>query len=696
MPEATVKLPNGRTVIVRGDSQASVMARIEQVRAENQNDPNRNVWQGEGPSPGIRQAVNDLNPIQAGFYAAGSAVNDVVENIGRLGYRAGEAMGLVSPEQVSAYDSRATENDNVDRAMVQERPVATGIGRTAGQIGMFAAVPGGVQGSLAARMATGALAGATTAALSTGVDENPYTNFAIGAGFGAGAPILINGVSLAVRKLAKKPIQVMVDGKFTDEALDFLQRSEIEPGTLNREVATELRRVGALTREQAERFNLFQQFDPNMNPTMAQLTQTADDFKRQQELFKSSGVVREVLDNQDRIIKANVDQWIESTGGVTRDSMDAGTAVSGAINARINAADQAVDAVYAAAREALSDNKVIRPSNLGRTLNAFRSDDNATQGLLSAVKGDLVRRGIMTESGRIQGRISADVAESVRQNINALISENPSARSRVGRALKDAFDEDVAAAVGDDLFKPARAAKSALERSLERARVNRRDVGADTLLENLISNRSAPEVIVPQILRRTTRVQDVRQMMAFLESGSAQDIANGRQAIAELRSAVIRELYEKAASGKAETGDLLFSGKAFARQLDAIGQSKLEAIFDQETLVNLGRLRRIGELRTPVTGTALGLGPSGQGMLAGAREIGSRLMNNADEQTRMFVNLTRILTRTSQDVSDISRMVAPAQTTEAGIRAASEIRRIPVSGSVGAVTADRLQMGSEE
>ncbi len=688
MAEARIKLPDGRTAIVRAETREELIAKVERVTAGFKTSASE-----PKPVDPLQQTARDTSPLMAALVGAGSAVNDVGENLGRLGARAGRAFGVLGQRDVDAYDQEMSQDDEAFRALREERPYSAGGGRLAMQIGMTAPVPGGVAGGMLTRMGTGALAGGASAALTSGPDDDPYTSFAVGAAAGAAAPLVVAGISSAITRLSKKPMQVMVDGKFTDEALDFLEKAKISPDDLNRETVLELRKVGALTKEQAERFNLFKEFDPRLEPTQAQLTRTRTDFVVQQSAAKRSNIVSKALDEQEAIIRENVDSMIDAFGGRAVDSVDASNVLTTAVQKRINDADAAVDAVYKAAREALSDEKAIRADRLAATLRAYASDDPSTQGMLSAVQGDLTRRGILSESGRLQGRVSAEVAERVRQHINALIAENPSARSRIGRELKAAFDEDVAAAVGDDLFKPARAAKTKLERMLERARRTRRDNAPDTLLERVIDGRQSPDQLIPEIMARknTSRAEDVEQLMAFLKSGDAGDIQQGAEAIAELRSGIVRELLAKAnmGSGVTEAGVPIFSGAKFGKALDAMGNRKLSAIFDEDQLILLGRLRRVGDIRTPLPGTALGTGPTGLGM----ELVDNRLMNMADKWTGGFASIVRELTIGR---AEARALLAPARPTEQALRAAGRVRARPVPGSVGAVTADRLQSGSEE
>lgn len=638
----------------------------------------------------LREDVRGMSGPDVRLIAMGSAVNDVLENLDRLGMRAGQAFGVLGEEDIARNEKRLSADDEAFNRLREERPVNTAVGRGLAQAGMFAAVPGGASGNLAARSATGALAGGTTAAISSGVGEDPYESFAIGATFGAMAPAVAGGISRAINRFAKKPIQVIRDGKFTDDAIELLKKQDISPDRLTQETARELRKAGALTKEQAERFNLFQEFDPGFNPTQAQVTQRGEDFIRQQELAKGSNAIRSTLDNQERIIAEKVDDLATALGGRAVDNVDAGISIANITQGRINSADDAVSAAYQAVRDNLPGEKVISPKGLVAQLRKFAPQDKASDGLVSAIWGDLKQRGLITKSGKIQGRVSADVAEEIRKNINAIASENPQARSRIARELKNALDDDVGRAVGDDLFKPARDAKARLERSLERTRATRRDVGKRTLLEDIVENRANPDDLVTKIMRRSTRTDDVDQLMSFLKSGSPEERAAGQEAISELRSAIIRELYQKAASGKTEAGGLMFSGKAFAKELDKIGGEKLRAIFEPETLSQLGMLRRIGELRTPVQGTALGLGPSGQG----AMEVRNTIIDAADEATGRFLRLSQKLLGARKDLSEIKQLLQPAQTTEAALRASQRIRARPMPGAVGAVTADRLQEGN--
>lgn len=616
--------------------------------------------------------------------AAGTFFNDVGENAARAGQWIGEKLGYVGPRDRARLESEMSVGDDAERYLEQERPGDYAAGRYGTEAAVYSVIPGGAKGGLIRRTVTGGLSGGMTAAASTRPDEDIWTRFFVGASFGAAAPVVVNGLSRAISRLAGKKVQAVVDGKLTDEAVDLIRKNDLSPEQFNQSVAKEMRAAGILSREEAKRFNLFQDF--GLDPTKAQVTGKGSDFMRQQELAKGSNALRSQLDTQEAIIHQKVDDFIQALGGRSVDSVDAGNMVANAVYSKINAADSAIDEAYAAARSAAPDVKSISLKRLTGLIRA-RGPENAD--FAKALLNDLKLRGIVSDDGRLQGRISAEVAEEVRKNINALISESPRDRSRLGRMFKEAVDDDVASALGEDVFAGARSAKARLENSLNRARVTRRSRNAPTLLEEIIEDRASanPDALMQKVVRRSTRTVDVKQMLAFLRSGDAQDIEAGKAAIQEMRSAIVRDMFSKSLYGKTEDGIQMFSGSRFAKELDKIGNEKLAALFEPEQLTYLGQLRRIGEMRMPTTGSGTGMGPS-------APAIAELAIDMADMKTAGLVRALRGALRIGRDSSDVSQFMNPAKGTEKALRISKRAR--PYAGSVGAVTADRLVEGTEE
>lgn len=691
--EAIVTLPDGRKAKVTGNTQEEVMARVDYVRAQLVAPDTERLMSQNETRLAQQKVAEDLSTPQAMLAAAGSAFNDLGENFSAAGQYVGEQVGILGPNDRAKMERSNAADDEGFRALRDNRELETTVGRGGAQAAMFLGVPGGATGGIARRAVTGAMAGGVTAAASTGLDESPYTNFFVGSTFGALAPAVVSGISNVIRNFSSKPIQVISEGRLTPEAIQALELAEVAPEELSEFVATQLRKDGVLSVDEANRFNLFQEFDPNFSPLKAQITQKGSDFIEMQELAKSSNLVRTTLDNQEKIIGQKFDDLIFTLGGQNADTVDASIAVTAAVRNRVEAADQAVSEAYKAAAAAANKQNIVKPGSLYSKLNAFASDDQSTGGLLSAVMGDLKRRGIVSSDGKLQGKVSVEVAEEVRKNLNALIAENPKARARAGKILKDALDADVERIVGEDVFKGARASKARLERSLEAEKATRRLADRDTLVEKLIEGRANPDTLINQIMNKSTRSEDVEHLVSFLKSGTRAEIEAGEQALAEIRSSLVRELMKKSMFGKTEDGGLMFSGKAFAKALDGVGNQKLSRIFDQGALSALGQLRRIGELRTPVQGTALGLGPTGQGM----GMLRDTAMSLADAQTARFVALVMRLTdvkKLREHSRAVSGQMNPLKETEQAFTTKPNARGARAAGSAmsltGAVTADRL------
>jgi len=586
-------------------------------------------------------ALGEILGSKTGRIGIGKSLNDYRENLIRFGQTAGEMVGVLGPNDRAQMEKQLGSNDDADRAFAKAQPTADLAGGMVADAAMTAWVPGSVGRGVLGAVSGAALGGATVLA-GTGVDESPWANFGIGAALGAAAPLIGAAVGKVVNRLTTKPIQVInpTTRQFTPEAMQALEKAGTTPEQFVDEVALSLREKGA-TKEMLERFNLFKEL--GLEPTLPQVTRKNSDFLLQQEFRKDSNALTTHLANQDKILGQHMDRMITNAGGQAVDNIDAGILLSRTIFDRVNEVDAGIDDAYKAARLQANKAKIVSVPRLAAKLRAFAKDDNATNGLISSVVGDLEQRGLLSEMSAKGRKGSVELVEEVRKTINSLSGENPQARSRVARQLKEALDDDVAAAVGDDVFKPARQMKAQFERSLERARTTRRDAGKDTLLEMMIDNRSSPDQLVDAVMRKSTRSEDVSHLRNFLESGSPEQVQAGKQAIAEVKTAILRDVYKKATAGNGgltEEMTLEFSGPKFKKALDSIGNQKLTALFDGEELSLLGKLSRVGELRVPTPMTQLGGGPSSAGMLASAGKDAMALMDVGDPQTSAFARLT--------------------------------------------------------
>ncbi|MCZ6643694.1 MAG: carboxypeptidase-like regulatory domain-containing protein [Gammaproteobacteria bacterium] len=106
---------------------------------------------------------------------------------------------------------------------------------------------------------------------------------------------------------------------------------------------------------------------------------------------------------------------------------------------------------------------------------------------------------LMDDDFNIVGRIDVDTAEEVRKFINSHHGSTSDFGRGVMHELKEALDEDVFSAAGEDVFKRARSAKAAFEQGLSRAKVSKFDKRRTSLVRDIVENKIDPGEVGNQI-----------------------------------------------------------------------------------------------------------------------------------------------------------------------------------------------------
>lgn len=431
------------------------------------------------------------------------------------------------------------------------------------------------------------------------------------AGDAAGRILVGTLARIAARKSPRAPV-VDETGKFTDEAIDTLR--QMDQGQLDDQIGKELARQNVLTAKEAQRFNMFK--DAGVQPTRANLTQNIDDWKFQQEAVKSSGPVREVVDQQNRAMSGLFDDAITRTGSQTGDSFATGSSVSDFITNNAVKLDKNISNLYKQAGDLADSRPIIDIGRLSRTLAQKSGDNQLSGGVISSVRSALKQRGLgarptssATSATRINKtpnrRINAREAEDIRIELNKIFeAANPRGRQII-RELKNALDEDVFASVGDDFFKEARAAKAKFEQELSPELVSKFDKTRRTLPRDILEGRVQPDDVFKKSIT-SGKVRDLKDLKRYLLRQP-----EGAQPWNDLRGETIRHLQQKATIGETANGATI-SGTRLKKALDDIGTEKLKILFSPEEMKALGRLRQIGELRIPDPAVGTGMGPTAQ------------------------------------------------------------------------------------
>jgi hypothetical protein len=489
-------------------------------------------------------------------------------------------------------------------------------------------------GILRQGLAQGAAAGLTEVArdigsqIGGGTDEVSATNLDVGtigvtAGFGALAPAIGSALSKVLAKsVPGRQVKVLnSDGTLSDDALRMISESA-DPAAVSRSVAAQLVDDGVLTPEQAKTFNLFR--SQGVNPTRANLTQTADDWQLQQSSIKNSGPLRTAVDQQDVALASRGQQLADATGGTPGDLYSTGQSIHSAVSRRALDEDQMINGLYRMARDRASDSSVVGVNSTVTKLREVAQQDTLSGGAVSAIKGELQRRGLMNNKWRPQGRMTVEQAEEIRQVMNQFYgnTQNPQAREVI-KTLKSALDDDVFRATGDDLFKEARAARAQFSRNIERSRVNKFDKSQKSLVQDILDNKINPEQVFERVVvQRGYGVDDLRGLRNYLTNGTPEQVAQGQQALNDMRRQAIDFMFDRATSGAGRTEvGVAFNGTGFRKAMDQIGSRKLEVLFTPDEMRSLAAVRSITEARIPVTMTQQGRGPTEVAMEALQREL---------------------------------------------------------------------------
>lgn len=390
---------------------------------------------------------------------------------------------------------------------------------------------------------------------------------------------------------AGKPVVGLDDaGKFTPEGLEAIRIAN-----------------GDEAAQAASRFNLFKEYDVPAN--RFNVSQATDDAVIQQSGLKRTGRISEQVAEQDSRLTEIVDNKVESFGSSANDLPETNANIFESVDNVVKELDDAINQAYVTAREGASTTAVVKFDGLIDTLRKNASKNSITNGVISAVRGDLENLGLIKGLKKVDntGMRVAD-AENVRQTLNKYFEgANPQARSVI-RELKDSLDDDVARVAGEDVFQGARAAKTRYHQIIERAKRDKRDKTKGSFLESVIDNKIPEDKIVPRLL--TSRLDDFKSFKGFLLNDAGQA---GKQSFKDIQAQVLRDALQSATKtmGKSEGGIPVFNSRLFANHFKSLrGSGKFKELFNSAEQKLIDDIIKMGSLRVPQNIVQQGKGAS--------------------------------------------------------------------------------------
>ena len=490
-----------------------------------------------------------------------------------------------------------------------------------------------------------------------------------------GLPIIGRiGGSLIRRVLGKSPKGAVIDaaGNPSKEFTKALDEAGLKFEDILDDAAGELK--GQVTDPgQAARKALLE--SEGFTPTKAQVTRKAADFQTQQEAGKTSTKVRAALERQEALLSTRFDNAVIETGG--KAAKPTNTVIDSVVE-KASVLDKEVSRLYKVAREVAPGEKNVRPNSLVETIRRLSPQNRKGGFNVESIVGDLQSKGLIDKDLNIQGRVSVEVAEDARQFMNKLFDPQNGFGNDQLRQLKEALDADVFRSAGKDVFNQGRAAKTAFEKELTRAKISKFDSRKANLVRDVLENKINPDTLAKDVVfSKKWRDTDIKQLKDYLSNTDT-----GKAAFNDLRADVLQNIKNKAFIGAVdEQGFQSLSRDKLEKALKEVGQSKLNVLFTPKESGFLNRMLKVSKIREPVRGTVLGEGPSGQAINKLRAEIrkGSILANLADSFS--FDKTGRAVLKASPE--KITKPLAGSQTRQA----------IALGG--GAISADALGESNE-
>lgn len=377
-----------------------------------------------------------------------------------------------------------------------------------------------------------------------------------------------------------------------------------------------------------QRQEAFERMD--LTPTEAQRTRSPNLFKDQQDMIKYDEQVRYAIETQDRKLFEQATARAEQAraGATTEDS------VSNVILNRTRQRDLEINQAYEDLAARAGDKPVMVFSELTKKVNQFLGEDELTAGAVNAVRKRMIDSGIIDKYGKLKQvkpdntlltankpwepeRFTVKKAEKLRQYMNDLYAHIPADKPR-GRQLinqlKKALDADSYASTGDDIFKQARDAHYAKEQGLSKQRASEYSRNKVSLVRDILQDKVAGEDLFRKVTgaRSKYKAADLIDLKRYLLEEDPTDVEAGLRAWNNIRADALEHIRDLSSKGpESEEGFKSITRAGLDQAFRSIGDSKMRVLFNADERKFLANLAEVARYREPISGTALGSGPSG-------------------------------------------------------------------------------------
>jgi hypothetical protein len=306
-------------------------------------------------------------------------------------------------------------------------------------------------------------------------------------------------------------------------------------------------------------------------------------------------VARDQLAKEQQAIKSYASNIVADTGATAGTPEAIGQSIRAPLQGLSDYFDAQIGKLYDAAKENAGGMGAVDPKNL----NALIGNNDFRESLLSSPAGTTLLGSIERQIKRFQGAPipgetpppapnTVNSAENLRKWLNSQWSPG---NSRLIGQVKEALDTDVANAGGSGVFDQARALHGLRKDTLDNPN------GISKLLTEKgpggINQAIPDEKVASNLLTMPTgQFSHVLETLSSLPDNLA---PQGNQAIAEIRGALAKRIYQAGDSGGTQNGPSMWNAANVTRAMNA-NRSKMDMLFTPEQLDRFNTLHDVGHI----------------------------------------------------------------------------------------------------
>lgn len=303
--------------------------------------------------------------------------------------------------------------------------------------------------------------------------------------------------------------------------------------------------------------------------------------------------MRAQLANEQAALKNYGQNIIESTGSSAQTPEAMGQSIRAPLQGLSDHYDNAIGQLYQAADQRAAGVPNVQPNAFGKLLdtNSMFAGKAENSSLRRGINAYTREQGIVDADGNLQP-ITVQQAEGLRQYLNSQWS--PQNSGLIGK-IKEALDTDVTKAGGDDIYASARALHAERKNTLDNPN------GIASLLNesgpNGINQAVPDEKVASKIMSMPTG--QLSHIVDTLNSLPESLAPQGQQALAEMKGALAKQIYQAGDSGGTQNGPSLWNAANVTKQLNAQA-SRMALLFSPDEIAQFQTLNNAGHiLQTP-------------------------------------------------------------------------------------------------